>query len=225
MFKQTTKIVLLFTLIQSLIFNPIVYADEQSSLPSPDVTAPTVVQTPITQGVKSGGNQEITATVTDDKGVKAVTLFYRSVGDKEYRRKAMMRIIGTDKYNAVIDNMPEQGLEYYIQAVDFAGNSLLHGYSFSPLVIHAEQDMPEAPPSTTQPMEASTAKTVEKKTSSSNRTWLWIGLGALVVGALASGGNGGGASGGSADGSGGGDIPPPSGKPTTGTVTVDAPLP
>jgi len=205
--KQTSRIVLSITLIQSLIFSPLVHADAQLTLPATDVTAPNVVQAPITKPVASGSSQEITATVTDDTGVKSVILFYRAVGASSYNRKTMLRIVGSDNYSAVIDHMPNKGLEYYIQAEDTQGNSVLHGYSFSPLVIHTEESMPGIKPEAV----AQTGAEGEKKTTSSNYKWLWIGLGVLAVGALAGGGGGGG---------GGGST-----TPTTGTVTVGAPLP
>lgn len=209
MLRHAARIAVSITLIQSLIFSPLVYADAQLSLPSTDVTAPNVVQAPINKDVQSGSSQEITATVTDDTGVKSVTLFYRVVGDKNYNRKTMLRNVGTDNYSAVIDHMPEQGLEYYIQAEDTQGNSVLHGYSFSPLVIHTEKTMPGR----AKDAVAQNGTDGEKKASSSKYKWLWIGLGVLAVGAIASSsGGGGGDSGGSSGGN-------------TGTVTVGAPLP
>ena len=207
MLKQISRIVLSVTLIQSLIFSPLAYADAQLSLPATDVTAPNVVQTPITKPALSGSAQEITATVTDDTGVKSVILFYRAVGDKSYNRKTMLRIVGSDNYSAVIDHMPGKGLEYYIQAEDTQGNSVLHGYSFSPLVIHTEENMPASK----QKAIAQTGEGGEKKATSSKYKWLWIGLGVLAVGALASGG-GGSDSGGST-------------TSNTGTIVISAPTP
>jgi len=195
--KQTARIVLSITLIQSLIFSPFAFGDAQLALPSTDVTAPNVVEKPVTKAVKSGSSQEITATVTDDTGVKSVTLFYRAVGDKNYQRKPMLPIVGSDNYSAVVDHMPSQGLEYYIQAEDTQGNSVLHGYSFSPLVIHTEESAPGASKETV----AETGTEGGKKSAASKYKWLWIGLGVLAVGALAGGGGS-------------------SSSPTTGSVSV-----
>jgi len=206
MLKHTARIILSITLVQSLVFSPYAFGDSQLALPSTDVTAPNVVQKPVTQAVNSGSSEEITATVTDDTEVKSVTLFYRAVGDKNYQRKAMLRIVGSDDYSAVIDHMPSGGLEYYIQAEDTQGNSVLHGYSFSPLVIHTKQKIPGGSKETVAQTEAEG----EKKSSSSKYKWLWIGLGVLAVGAAAAGGGGGGGS---------------SSKPTTTTLTVTGPKP
>lgn len=201
MIKKTARIILSYFLVQSLIFTPFAFADEQLSLPSTDVTAPNVDLKPISHKVKIGSSQEITAIVTDDSGVKSVTLFFRAVGKKNYNRKPMLPIVGTDKYSTVVDRIPAKGLEYYIQAEDTQGNSVLHGYSFSPLIIQTEQSVPEGAGQTVA-QEGGKGK----QSTASKYKWLWIGLGVLAVGALAGGGGG-------------------SSGSSTATVTVGAPVP
>jgi len=49
----------------------------------------------------------------------------------------MHKVAGTDDYAVTItaEQISVDGLEYYIQATDTAGNTLLHGYSFSPVTV------------------------------------------------------------------------------------------
>ena len=203
MLIATARNILIVTLIQSLIFSPIVMA-EQLSLPANDMTAPEISHTPISNVVKEGSSQKIAATVTDDSGVKSVTLFYRDVGASHYERKLMQRALDSNEYSASI-KIPDNGVQYYIQAEDIQGNTVLNGYSFSPFTIRVAKAGAETP--TGDNIFAGAGK----EESSSNMKWVWIGLGVLAVGALAGGGGGGG--GGS------------SGKSGGSTVTVDAPVP
>jgi len=206
-FITTTRRILLITLVQSLIFTQIVSA-EQLTLPSSDMTAPQISHTPIHGTVKEGTKQKISAKVTDDSGVKSVTLFYREVGAVHYERMPMQRSLDSNNYDASI-KIPELGVEYYIQAEDKQGNTVLNGYSFSPFTINV------AAAGTSTGGDTGSSQNVfsgsESKESGSKMKWVWIGLGVLAAGALASGGGGGG----------GGSN---SGKSGT-TVTVDGPLP
>jgi len=192
-------------LIQSLIFSPIVTA-EQLSLPANDMTAPEISHTPISSVVKEGSSQKIAATVTDDSGVKSVTLFYRAVGASHYEREAMKRALDSNEYSATI-KISDSGVQYYIQAEDVQGNTVLNGYSFSPFTIRVAKAGEEnnAGGAADNAFAGS-----EKEESSSSMKWVWIGLGVLAAGALAGGGGGGGGS---------------SSKGGGSTVTVDAPLP
>ena len=207
MLTATAKKILLITLIQSLIFSPIVTA-EQLSLPANDMTAPEISHTPINNVVKEGSSQKIAATVTDDSGVKSVTLFYRAVGASHYEREPMHRSLDSNEYSASI-KVSDSGVQYYIQAEDVQGNTVLNGYSFSPFTIRVAKVGDDTNTGAAAGDNAFGGS--EKKESSSNMKWVWIGLGVLAVGALAGGGGGGGGSSSSA-------------KSGT-TVTVDGPLP
>lgn len=197
----------------ALIYIPIVQA-AQLSLPSGDLVAPEVSHQVISDNLEAGSSVQLKARVTDNVGVKSVTLFYRTKGTEEYNRTIMNRVGESDDYAVTLgkDALVEPGIEYYIQAMDLAGNTLLHGYSFSPLsvnVIPGALPPPTESVAATEPTEpVAPAKEEEKK--SSKKTWLWIALGVLAVGAIAAL-----ASGGSDDG--GGD--------ETGTVVVTAPNP
>lgn len=135
-FKYYRRTLFAVNLIVLLLLSSPVVADEQLSISKSKVIPPVVSQvTTQHKTIYAGGSEEITVKVTDDAGIKSVTFYYREVGENTYKHKTMLQIIGSDKYSAVMDHMPGKGLEYYIQAVDNAGNSTLHGYSFSPLVI------------------------------------------------------------------------------------------
>jgi hypothetical protein len=199
-----------------LIYTPILKA-AQLSLPSGDLVAPEVSHEVIPGTLEAGSSVQIKATVTDNVGVKSVTLFYRTKGEEEYKRVAMNRIGETNEYAVTLGkkDLVEPGIEYYIQAMDLAGNSLLHGYSFSPLAVNVVA--PAAPKAEAPEAVAEEGQTIreepqaEKKKS---KTWLWIALGAVAVGVIAAAAGGGGGDG-DGDGDGGG----------TGTVVITAPTP
>jgi len=197
---QACKKIISMLLSYSLFHTPLLFA-EQLSLPSGDLEAPVVKHTPSTHAAPAGTRTKITATVTDNVGVKSVILFYRKIGDAKYQRKAMINK-GKSTYTAVMSekDMRSPGLEYYIQATDLAGNNLLHGYSFSPLVVNIDNSAKPATKST-----AVIAKATPKNDEGGVSKWVWIGLGAVVLAGAAGGGGGGGEE--------------------TGSLTVSAPVP
>ena len=173
-------------------------------MPSGDLIAPEITQEKYIDKVNKGADHPITVAVTDNVGVKLVTLYYKTIGTEEYKRLTMDNVTNTDDYHATInsDQIQPPGVEYYIQAMDNAGNTVLHGYSFSPLSVKITNG------DTTNVVTADTIPITPPEEKSSN-TWLWIGLGALaLVGIAAAGG-------------GGGDEP----TATTGTVTITGPTP
>ncbi len=82
-----------------------------------DTMSPTMYHTPIYTAY-TGSNLIVNATVTDNVAVNNVTLYYRTVGDAEWKSLAMTNL--NDKYSAVINanNITTAGLEYYIDAYD-----------------------------------------------------------------------------------------------------------
>jgi len=205
MFKKFLKSSVIIFVCTALAYAPLPRAG-QLSLPSGDLVAPEITQETYVQSVAPDSDHTITVKVTDDVGVKQVTLFYRVIGESNYKRRTMQKVGQSDDFLAKVnaDEIRSPGIEYYIQAVDLAGNTLLHGYEFSPLsvTIDADAAQPDLAESEETPMfEPTTEK--EKKGISK---WVWIGLGALVVGAVAAGG-------------GGGDSAPP---PSTATLSVTA---
>ena len=201
MIKKILRKSLVVILCQTLAYAPLLRAG-QLSLPSGDLIAPEISQEKYIDTVKTGADHQITVTVTDNVGVKQVTLYYRNIGTEEYKRKSMDNIVNTDDYHATLksDQIKAPGVEYYIQAMDNAGNTLLHGYSFSPLSVKTTNGDAATVAS------GDTAAILASEEESSN-TWLWIGLGVLAVGLAAAAGGGGG----------GGDTPP-----STATLNINA---
>ena len=186
MIKNILRRSLVVIVCQSLAYAPLIRA-EQLSLPSGDLVAPQITQEKYINTVKTGADHQITVTVTDNVGVKQVTLFYRTIGTEEYKRKSMDNIVNTDDYHTTIksDQIKAPGVEYYVQAMDNAGNTLLHGYSFSPLSVKTTNGDAATVAS------GDTAAILASEEESSN-TWLWIGLGVLAAGLVAAAASGGG---------------------------------
>ncbi len=185
-------------------------------LPAPDITAPKLVYDPAAEPATAGQPFVISVTATDETGVESVSLFYRRTGEGAFTRLEM-DAIGGDMYMVMVpaEDMREPGIEYYVQAADQAGNTVLRGYSFQPLAVEVVpgptvEVEPEPIP---QPAAPEPEPTVAKADSGAP-TWIWVLLGVGAAAALA-GGGGGGAGGGGAGGGGGGEV----------TVPIDAPIP
>ena len=89
-----------------------------------DNVRPSITHTPVTTATL-GTELPITATVTDgNSGVSVVQLNYRITGAATYTT-AYMIAIGANTYRAVIPAtaVTAAGLEYYIEAIDLAGNT------------------------------------------------------------------------------------------------------
>jgi len=208
------RIVLVSFLSSSLMFMPVVYAAELA-LPSGDLVAPVIKHTPIGKDIPPGQAVDVKATITDNVGVKEAILFYRVIDTNDFKRMRMKRDLDSDTYAAKLPTITAPGVEYYIQATDLAGNTLLYGHSFSPLTITVapvaidDGDTKEAVAATEfAPIEEG------KEEKSGISKWVWVGLGVVAVAALAGGGGGGG----------GGSTPGDS-SPNTGTVTINGPVP
>jgi hypothetical protein len=204
MLKKILRKAMVIFLCQALAYSPLVNA-AQLSLPSGDLIAPEITQDKYIDKVKKGADHPITVTVTDNVGVKLVTLYYKTIGSEEYKRRTMDNITNTDEYHVTInsDEIIPPGVEYYIQAMDNAGNTVLHGYSFSPLSVKTTNGDAATVAS------GNTAAVLASAEEESSNTWLWIGLGALAVVLVAAAAGGGGDS--------GGDTPP-----TTATLNINA---
>lgn len=157
-------------------------------------------------GVFSGGEAiEIVATVTDsESGVADVRLFFRSKGKRNYEMVRMTPEVN-DRYRAMISGEVAQdpGVEYYLEAEDRAGNRVqtLRPPDLFPALVEIKS------PSAWERFRGDDKPWYKKP-------WVWTVAGAVVLGAASMGGGGGGG------GSGGG-----AGAPTTGTITVDGPVP
>jgi len=203
------QMILVTLLSVSFVLFPVVQAAELA-LPSGDLIAPSIEHTPIEKDIYTGQQIDIKATVTDNVGVKDVILFYRDANATEFKRLKMNRDLDSFIYTAQLTATDSPGLEYYIQATDQGGNTLLFGYSFSPLTIAvtpAAMDNSDA----NAAMAAATVKLDGEKKKSGISKWVWIGLGVVAAGAALSGGGGG------SDSTG-----PPA---ATGSLTISGPTP
>ena len=188
--KQKLRSFIIIIICHSLLFLPLAQA-ESLALPSGDVVAPEIKHIPIKTDIAADQLAKIRATVTDNVGVKNVTLFYRDqVGATEYKRRVMDRELGTDDFVTTLPQLMSPGIEYFIQATDQAGNTILHGHTFSPLKISV------APAGKQQAGTNELANTPEKETmfepeKGKVSKWVWIGLGVVALAALGGGGGGG----------------------------------
>jgi hypothetical protein len=186
-----TKIFLFF-FVYSSIFAPVMSAP-QLAFPGEDVIAPRVIHEPITVFMTAQEPHAITAQVTDNIGIKSVALFYRRTGDIPYNRISMENLTGTEIYEVILpgETMIAPGIEYYIEAKDTSGNTLLRGFSFEPLAITlAAPETDRLGNQTLVQSEAVKGTTVEKD-SSNDKKWIYILLGVLAVGAIAGASGGG----------------------------------
>ncbi len=182
-----------------------------------DITPPKVFHEPEDSPVPSNKPHVITSTIHDENGIKKVTLFYRYVGEIDFKEVEMAVANNSDMYITELAEslLQPPGLEYYIQAEDIAGNTLLRGFTFEPLVLSVFENeaISEA---------AEIPSNNDIKPSFSSKSILLIGLGALVLGGLAAASSGGEPSSNGGGGNGGGI----SDDDDNGvTVTISTPAP
>ena len=208
------RILMIIIVGQSLISAPLIHA-AKPLIPTGDLVSPKIDHRVVTGSIEVGTAYQIKAVVTDNVGVETVLLFYRVVGSEVYKRVQMSHVEGTDEYTITLsyEETVEPGIEYYFQAIDYDGNSLLYGYSFSPLQLNIAK---KASVSTTDlaQTEKNDSQAPHKKPEGKVSKWLWIGLGVLAVGVVAAVAGG---DEGSDDGS--------AGKPETGTIVISGPSP
>ncbi len=82
-----------------------------------DTQSPSLYHTPVNQGYENN-NLVITCTASDNVAISNVTLYYRTVGNTEW--KALSMVKQNDKYSATIygSEVTIAGIEYYIVATD-----------------------------------------------------------------------------------------------------------
>lgn len=153
-----------------------------------DIDPPVIDHEALEVGV-AGETQLFSALIIDDKGIEYVDLYYRPDRGSDYTKIGMQPSGDTRYVASVPTELAQSSIEYYIEAADTGGNRVLKGFPFFPLVRNLDVPAPPAPIIT-----SSTGSEAAGATGSSRL--LYILLGALAVGLLASsGGNGGGGSG------------------------------
>jgi hypothetical protein len=201
------------------------WAQELSLPPDGDRVAPVLQYEPPTGTSPTGQPLKIDATITDNTEVLEAILFYRPLGASEYT-SLPMDSLGQGRYRATIPGtgVVEPGVEYYIQASDRAGNMVMRGFAFSPLIVTVAPVLPgkeleevggtpQTVP-TESPTERMAMKTEAETKPWYKKWWVWAIAGGVVVAAAAAGGGGGG----------GGDEGGAAGA-TTGSADISVPLP
>ena len=107
------------------------------SIMSKDTMAPDLYHSPVYNAF-TGANLVISATVTDNLSVTNALVYYRTVGQTEWKTAVMNKL--NDKYSAIIpaDQITTEGLEYYIEASDGI-NVTRKGSAEDPYVITVQQ--------------------------------------------------------------------------------------
>ncbi len=172
-----------------------------------DIDAPRVSQ-PLEEGGVVGQPQSVIVTITDDSAIEYATLYYRFGEAGDFIADSMKQS-QENSFEAIAlpNDSTATSFYYYIKAADSAGNITFSGYKFSPkmwTLTPASKSQASAElqsnaiESTTVTAEQSINQAAEPKpvanVKSGNRT-LYTVLGilaaAVVVGAVASGGDGG----------------------------------
>jgi len=145
-----------------------------------DIEPPLVEHEPLESG-EAGTVQEFTATVVDDRELDEVLLFHRFAGEDAFDETPMRRVASSSVFTASVETEADdpRAIEYYIQARDQAGNRVIKGYAFSPLVRRMSDE------DGTSAAGGSPGAEPEIEKSGGGRRWLYIGLGVLAAGAIA----------------------------------------
>lgn len=192
--RKAMSIVLSTLLITGSINHKTVYAQSEADFEIPVLT---IEKDPT--GVK-GEDQQFIVRVTDNNAVGSVKLFYRFKANNDYIEAKLSSMDDDEElFVATIDQeqITSDVIQYYLSAVDLAGNAVQRGYAFAPLSVNLQQSRGA--------VDGSASPVV--KTSSSKKT-LYTILGVLAAGAViglaasASGGADSGGSGGGAEGCG-----------------------
>ena len=157
-----------------------------------DFEAPIIEHEPLGSGV-SGNIEPFEATVVDNEELRSVSLFYRFAGQTAFEEIEMKPLASSSSYIASIDtSLAEEtatAIEYYIRAEDAAGNLVLKGFAFEPLVRRLNP-AGQAAVVTAEPVQTQTGRTVTEEPRR-RVNWLYVALGALIVGGIAAGAGGG----------------------------------
>lgn len=96
-----------------------------TTIEEPDVTSPVINYDPSTISIleKSFSPTTVSISATDNKAVTSVKLFYRKLSESTFKELALAPGSGTTWTGQVLNSMvDDMGLEYYVEALDAAGN-------------------------------------------------------------------------------------------------------
>ena len=110
------------------------------SVVSNDTMAPDIYHTPVSLAY-TGSNLVISATIVDNVGVESATLYYRTIGEEEWKSCTMSK--NNDRYSGLIysDDITTAGIQYYICASD-GETSKYKGSSDDPFEITVQNAIP-----------------------------------------------------------------------------------
>lgn len=107
-----------------------------------DLIAPEIKHVSVPSEVYIGSSIVFKVKAVDDAGVKSVALYYRlPTYAGRYKKLAMEHDQKIDEYQATIDEVSGMKIDYYIEAVDLSGNVVMHGSSFSPMIIDVKSSL------------------------------------------------------------------------------------
>ena len=94
----------------------------------------------------AGEAQSFRAVITDNNTIASVILFHRFAGDPEYFSTEMLRVGAKDTFQATVVTTvgDRRDIEYYVEAVDIAGNRAVLGFPFDPLRLTLAEPVPVA---------------------------------------------------------------------------------
>ncbi len=99
-----------------------------------DIDPPVIDHEALESGT-SGEQQQFSAGVVDDRGLRHVMLFHRDRSGAQYESAEMLAEEGSEEFTVSVDTgLGQSRIEYYIEALDTGGNRVLKGFPFFPLV-------------------------------------------------------------------------------------------
>jgi len=168
-------------LLASLCIVPASFAEDTGQLLGDlDISPPVIEHAPFESPMATNGSVSLSATVRDNNAVRSVLVFYRNAGEKNYRQIGLSAL-GADLYQVTLplEHVAGNELDYYFQATDSAGNTVLRGTNISPLRLSLQK--PDVrPPTQTAVTKVEPATPAE---ASHSRSWVWWVGGALLAGA------------------------------------------
>lgn len=193
---------------------------QPQAAPGSDTVPPIIELETIESGV-AGQDQVFTALVADDGDLLDVKLYFRYRGQQAYQTITMDPLADTSFYLVTLATPTEEtrAIEYYVQARDIAGNRVVEGFAYEPLVrsLTPPENAPGSASTQTDTAAETTPAPEFQSESESGGIKVWqIVLGVLAVGALA----GLAASSGGDDGGGGGGDPQ---QTVPLTITINTP--